>query len=344
MGDDPVCHAVNTLFAPPGPPWLLPLLLLIFLYLVCGLLVLCDKWFVPTLERIKFLADLPDHLVGALLMGGGSSLTELFTSFADALGTRNSIGFGTIAGASIFNLLGNAGVAAIIANQALVITPAPFIRDCIFYAVAAGAMFYMLLDGQVTAGECYGLLGMYSVYVVAVLVQTPLTNFIHQANRGCMADSRDAKTGPLLEEMPTLSPQPADDLEPQASSPLFEFMSSPGFVCLCYPFVAIFNLTLPNPTTSGGVMTVYSFVVTALWIAVLSFGMAYSGSAIGCVTNVNSALIGITLVATATTLSGVFASSIVAKRGHGDMAMSNALGSNISVSYTHLTLPTKRIV
>jgi len=33
------------------------------------------------------------------------------------------IGFGTIAGASIFNLLGNAGVAAVLAGQELPITP-----------------------------------------------------------------------------------------------------------------------------------------------------------------------------------------------------------------------------
>ena len=73
-------------------------------------------------------------------MGAGSSLTELFTSMADAFGTRNSIGadhefrgrlpminctgFGTIAGASIFNLLGNAGVAAVLARQTLPISPA----------------------------------------------------------------------------------------------------------------------------------------------------------------------------------------------------------------------------
>merc|ERR1712166_422939 len=86
-------------------------------------------------------------------------------------------------------------------------------------------------------------------------------------------------------------------------------------------------------------MLTFGFAGSALWIAVISFGLAWTGSAVGCLANINSALIGITLVATATTLSGVIASSIVAKRGHGDMAMSNALGSNIFCIFVGLGLP-----
>jgi Ca2+/Na+ antiporter len=128
--------------------------------------------------------------------------------------------------------------------------------------------------------------------------------------------------------------------EEEKEVPLFDFMEYPAFQCVAAPFSCLFGVTVPAPTESStGFMLTLAFIVSALWIAAISFGLAYSGSAIGCVAGINSALIGITLVATATTLSGVFASSIVAKRGHGDMAMSNALGSNIFCIFIGLGFP-----
>jgi len=340
MGEDAICAAVDTMLAGRDPPWALPVVIIIFVYLVIGLLVLCDRYFVPTLQRIRVVGDIPDHVVGAILMGAGSSLTELFTSMADAFGTRNSIGFGTIAGASIFNLLGNAGVAAVLAGQDLPITPGPFIRDCIFYAGAATAMFYMLIDGQIAADECYMLLAAYAVYVIVVCS--------HRMIAGCFESPEDKSAhpqvsmdAPLLDEEVVVEAK--EDILEQAAPeevPLFDFMKFDTFQCLASPFSCLFGLTVPTPTAeSGGLILTIGFIMSALWIAVISFGLAYSGSAIGCVAGINSALIGITLVATATTLSGVFASSIVAKRGHGDMAMSNALGSNIFCIFVGLGFP-----
>jgi len=346
MANDVVCQAVDSMLAGRDPPWALPAVIIVFIYLVIGLLVLCDRYFVPTLQRIRIVGDIPEHVVGAILMGAGSSLTELFTSMADAFGTRNSIGFGTIAGASIFNLLGNAGVAAVLAGQELPITPGPFIRDCLFYALAACGMFYMLMDGQITADECYALLAAYAVYVIVVCSHNMIASCCGFSEEKISEIPMAVNAGaPLLEEG-IVEPGEAEKTdsvlvpEEEKEVPLFDFMEYPAFQCLAAPFSCLFGITVPAPTaSSGGFMLTFGFAASALWIAVISFGLAYSGSAIGCVAGINSALIGITLVATATTLSGVFASSIVAKRGHGDMAMSNALGSNIFCIFVGLGFP-----
>ena len=138
-------------------------------------------------------------------MGAGSSLTELFTSMADAFGTRNSIGEGAGAlnspalthvctnrirhncGRFHFQSAGECwcgggsgwagtpdhtwGACRLVAGAECVfmmLSLQPFIRDCLFYALAACGMFYMLIDGQITADECYALLAAYAVYVIVV--------------------------------------------------------------------------------------------------------------------------------------------------------------------------------
>ena len=82
-------------------------------------------------------------------MGAGSSITELFTAITDAFDTRNSIGFGTITGASIFNLLCNAGVAAVVVGS-MQLNWQPFARDAVFYGIAVTMLLYIVVDGKIT--------------------------------------------------------------------------------------------------------------------------------------------------------------------------------------------------
>ena len=58
---------------------------------------------------------------------------------------------------------------------------------------------------------------------------------------------------------------------------------------------------------------------------------------------VSDLIIGLTIVAVGTSLPELASSVIAARKGEHDIALGNILGSN-PVSYTHLTLPTKRIV
>ena len=82
MANDVVCQAVDSMLAGRDPPWLvpprrtryhsllgraLPAVIIVFIYLVIGLLVLCDRYFVPTLQRIRIVGDIPDHVVGPTL-------------------------------------------------------------------------------------------------------------------------------------------------------------------------------------------------------------------------------------------------------------------------------------
>jgi len=65
-------------------------------------------------------------------MAAGGSAPELFTSF---IGTfrMSDVGFGTIVGSAVFNILFVIGMCAICANEPLVLTWWPLARDCCYY-------------------------------------------------------------------------------------------------------------------------------------------------------------------------------------------------------------------
>ena len=59
--------------------------------------IICDDFFVPSLEAISEKLDLSEDVAGATFMAAGSSAPELFTSVA-GVGVESDVGIGTIVG------------------------------------------------------------------------------------------------------------------------------------------------------------------------------------------------------------------------------------------------------
>ena len=66
-------------------------------FLCIGLAIICDDFFVPSLEAISERLDLSEDVAGATFMAAGSSAPELFTSMA-SVGVTSDVGVGTIVG------------------------------------------------------------------------------------------------------------------------------------------------------------------------------------------------------------------------------------------------------
>ena len=58
------------------------------LWLFIGIAIICDDFFVPSLEAISEKLDLSEDVAGATFMAAGSSAPELFTSLAAATNVR----------------------------------------------------------------------------------------------------------------------------------------------------------------------------------------------------------------------------------------------------------------
>lgn len=140
------------------------------LYMFVAIAVVCDELFVPALEEIasENHLNLSMDVAGATLMAAGGSAPELFTSL---IGTfqESQVGFGTIVGSAVFNVLFVIGLCAILSKETLTLTWWPLARDCSYYAVGLGllALFCGYFSpGEIEAWEATILLVLYVGYVV----------------------------------------------------------------------------------------------------------------------------------------------------------------------------------
>jgi Ca2+/Na+ antiporter len=136
------------------------------LYVFLGLAIICDEYFVSSLEEISEVLHLSEDVAGATFMAAGSSAPEFFTSMADAFIARNGIGIGTIIGSAIFNILVIVGVTGAAAGRILDLDGWPLGRDAIFYAVSIIAMSACYWNGSVEWWEALSLVLCYGVYVL----------------------------------------------------------------------------------------------------------------------------------------------------------------------------------
>jgi K+-dependent Na+/Ca+ exchanger-like protein len=72
-----------------------------------------------------------------------------------------------------------------------------------------------------------------------------------------------------------------------------------------------------------------TFIVSLIWITILSYFMVVLMEKIGCAWGISSFIMGITFLAMGTSVPDALGSIAVAKEGEGDMAVSNAIGSNV---------------
>ena len=137
-------------------------------YMFWGLAIVCDDYFVASLEEISEALGLSPDVAGATFMAAGSSAPELFTSLMGVFAVKNDVGVGTIVGSAVFNLCCIIGGTAMFTPGVLKIDWKPITRDSIFYGISIAAMIYVLADGTVTTKEAASLMGFYVLYVLVM--------------------------------------------------------------------------------------------------------------------------------------------------------------------------------
>ena len=97
-------------------------------------------------------------------MAAGGSAPELFTSVMGVFVSKNDIGFGTIVGSAVFNVLFVIAMCAFVVPN-LKVTWWPLARDCISYCVGIIALVGVVIDFEVHHYEALILLMFYAGYV-----------------------------------------------------------------------------------------------------------------------------------------------------------------------------------
>uniref|UniRef100_A0A8C2EYC5 Solute carrier family 24 member 6a n=1 Tax=Cyprinus carpio TaxID=7962 RepID=A0A8C2EYC5_CYPCA len=328
-------------------------------YMFYALAIVCDVYFVPSLEKICMNLHLSEDVAGATFMAAGSSAPELFTSLIGVFITKGDLGVGTIVGSAVFNILVIIGVCGIFAGQVTItLTWWPLFRDSIYYTLSVLALILIIYDEKVIWWETIILISMYGVYILIMNI-TSLS--------GQNAGGQDSPVV-MVDELMSLHPHQFSFSEASLRvmiTPHFSprtrlsmagrmlitevlagcllalctfnkvFLSTEGRWeqvrwVLSWPLGCLLYYTVPNcvlPRWERWFMV--TFVASTLWIAVFSYLMVWMVTIISFTLDIPDVVMGITFLAAGTSVPDCMASLIVARQGMGDMAVSNSIGSNI---------------
>ncbi|XP_058871918.1 sodium/potassium/calcium exchanger 3-like [Acipenser ruthenus] len=154
------------------------------MYMFYALAIVCDDFFVPSLEKISENLHLSEDVAGATFMAAGSSAPELFTSLIGVFITKGDLGVGTIVGSAVFNILVIIGVCGVFAGQTISLTWWSLFRDSVFYTFSVVALILVIYDEKVAWWESLILISMYGVYIIVMKFNSQLHSFVEQRRPG----------------------------------------------------------------------------------------------------------------------------------------------------------------
>jgi len=135
------------------------------IYMFVALAIVCDEFFVPSLDVIIEKLDIADDVAGATFMAAGGSAPELFTSVIGVFVSFDDVGIGTIVGSAVFNILFVIGMCAIFSRTVLTLTWWPLFRDCTFYSISLITLIIFFRDNNIHWYEALTLFSIYLLYV-----------------------------------------------------------------------------------------------------------------------------------------------------------------------------------
>ncbi|KAJ6661832.1 hypothetical protein lerEdw1_013003 [Lerista edwardsae] len=136
------------------------------LYMFYALAIVCDDFFVPSLEKICEKLHLSEDVAGATFMAAGSSTPELFASVIGVFITHGDVGVGTIVGSAVFNILCIIGVCGIFAGQVVRLTWWSVFRDSVYYTLSVVVLIVFIYDEKIVWWESLILIIMYAFYIL----------------------------------------------------------------------------------------------------------------------------------------------------------------------------------
>uniref|UniRef100_A0A672FU86 Sodium/calcium exchanger membrane region domain-containing protein n=1 Tax=Salarias fasciatus TaxID=181472 RepID=A0A672FU86_SALFA len=328
------------------------------IYMFYALAIVCDDYFVPSLEKISENLQLSEDVAGATFMAAGSSAPELFTSLIGVFITKGDVGVGTIVGSAVFNILVIIGLSGIFAGQTVVLTWWSLFRDSSYYILSVLTLIMVRrAQGELpvrtvclrrpqdcryfrcaslfnSAGQAPGSEAAPVVMVDELLILNPHKLSFSEAGLRIMITphfsprTRLSMAGRMLIK--------SGDKPGAEAGHAVCFLLPPDGRCarvkwlITWPLGVLLYCTVPNcilPRWHRWFMV--TFVASTLWIAVFSYLMVWMVTIISFTLDIPDYIMGITFLAAGTSVPDCMASLIVARQGMGDMAVSNSIGSNI---------------
>lgn len=390
------------------------------LYMFAALAVICEDYFVPSLEVICDVLHVDPDVAGATFMAAASSVPAIAASIIAIMVAKGEMGVSTALGSAVLNAAGVISVSALFAGKVVVLHRWPMYRDSVFFLASVVILLVALLDEAISRLESILLLLAYVVYAVfmcfdsraeafflrhlAFLRDQPASGPSGPQTEGCASTSGgrrvshglvlSAGSAPAagaravsLDAAPRQPPPPPrrslaldpnrrrislislrsasgepegkaaatfpethvaalEEMARRASAPASAALAPPrgfrsrlGWLVLM-PLNVLLFVSVPdcklNRWRSWFPLT---FIMSTAYISLLSYLLVWTITIIGFTLGISDTVMGLTFLSVGVTLPDVIASLLVVRRGFGDMAVCNALGSNIFEILVGLGLP-----
>ncbi|MFC1975583.1 sodium:calcium antiporter [Chloroflexota bacterium] len=224
-------------------------------------------------------------------------------------GEHSDVGIGTIVGSAVFNILVITGVSAIV--RPAEVTWRVVVRDCVIYAASIGLLLFVFVDGTITWLEAVAFLGLYGVYIF------------------------------ILFQWEAFVPGEETDVVKVVEAELHHAEShSEGQNLALYQKVSYvigrgFGLLMGDPRKAY----IRAFLVSIVFIAGISWVLVDHSVRFAGAVGIPPIIVALTILAAGTSAPDLISSIIVARQGRGEMAVANAVGSNIFDILVGLGLP-----
>ena len=166
-------------------------------YMFLALSIACDEFFIPALAIITEKLNISEDVAGATFMAAGGSMPELCTSFIGVFADPDSnVGFGTIVGSAVFNVLFVIGMCAVFSKEILRLTWWPLFRDCMFYSIALIVLIVFFTNGAIEWWEALILIIIYFLYVTFMKFNHRIERWVKsllKSNKVSTLDSKEAE-------------------------------------------------------------------------------------------------------------------------------------------------------
>ncbi|ERL91668.1 hypothetical protein D910_08996 [Dendroctonus ponderosae] len=399
--------------------------IIVAIYMFIGLAVVCDEYFVASLDRICEELKMSPDVAGATFMAAGSSAPELATVIIGVFYAEDDIGISGVIGSAVFNIMFVISVCALATGTMVYLNWWPLVRDSTFYALSIIIMLVVIVDEDVNWIESTVMLLVYGVYCivlhfnpalerwsqtlpvpfkkVAPTEQSGLVSYKNLENDGkakhtnygmesnsvepeeaqwitsriihvelhhplvlIAAFHEEPLSGAALNQVTSeaAAPQqvgpplpiqqdyyrpkeydPSTKINPLAK-PAERFAPAEAGIwakskwAVLYPIHFFCIYTMPDCRSEKfRNWYPFTFFVSMVWISFYSYFMVWMITIIGYTLGVPDTVMGLTFVAAGVSVPDALSSIAVIKEGYGDMAVSNAIGSNVFDILVCLGLP-----
>jgi K+-dependent Na+/Ca+ exchanger-like protein len=283
----------------------------IFVLIVCfySTFKVVEHLFIHSLDSIADHLKLPPTITGATLMAFGTSAPEFFTSLITLFlpGREQEMGIATIIGATMLETFVVIGIASLIKSFQL--NWKIILKDSFFFIVALFQLMLFARDGTIDTLESFILV---STYIFFLITQYFWSKFMVEKDREDYLDLYENELIRLAKE--------------RKNKKLHGYIS-----IILSPIKVVFDVLIsliPNVKEKPR-WTLPIFILSLFLIGVCAFFIVVSAENLGEIFKVSSSVIGLTIIAMGGAIPNIISSALVTKQGRGDMAASNAIGSNI---------------